>query len=299
MVGDDGQHLSHGLTMIPAIDAHHHFWDPDRGDYPWMTGPVMPIHRIFTPEDLPPSLAPAGVAKTILVQTWSSFDESHAFLDLAETTDFIAGVVAWVDLTAPHVGSQMDALLAAKAGKWLVGIRHQVHDEPDPRWLCRPDVRRGLAEVAARGLVYDLLIRPREIPAALETVRALPGLRFVIDHIAKPEIARNGFAAWSSLMQPFCAEPHVWCKLSGMVTEADWTNWTPAQITPYIAEVLRIFGPTRCLMGSDWPVSLLAADYGSTISLVRAEIAELPEADQRAVLWDCAAEVYRLREGRL
>jgi L-fuconolactonase len=285
--------------MIPAIDAHHHFWDPERGDYPWMTGPVMPIRRIFAPDDLRPLLAPAGVEKTVLVQTWSSMDESHAFLDLADATDFIAGVVGWVDLTAPHVGRQLDALLSAKGGNWLVGVRHQVHDEPDPLWLCRADVRRGLAEVAARGLVYDLLIRPREIPAALETVRALPQLRFVIDHIAKPEIARNGFAAWSGLIQPFGDQGHVWCKLSGMVTEADWATWTPAQIAPYIAEVLRIFGPTRCLMGSDWPVSLLAADYGRTIGLVREAIADLPEAYQRAILWDSAADVYRLREGRL
>ena len=285
--------------MISAIDAHHHFWNPDGGDYPWMTGPVLPIRRIFTPDDLRPCLAPAGVEKTVLVQTWSSLDESHAFLDLAERTDFIAGVVAWVDLTSPHVGAQLDALLAAKGGKWLVGVRHQVHDEPDARWLCRPDVRRGLAEVAARGLVYDLLIRPREIPAAVETVRALSGLRFVIDHIAKPEIARNGFDAWSRLMHAFQAETHVWCKLSGMVTEANWDRWTPAQIAPYITEVLRIFGPKRCLMGSDWPVSLLAADYGRTIGLVRDAIAGLPEADQRAILWDSAADVYRLHEGRL
>lgn len=285
--------------MIPAIDAHHHFWDPDRGYYPWMTGPVMPIRRTFTPGDLRPLLAPAGVEKTVLVQTWSSFDESHAFLDLADAANFIAGVVAWVDLTASDAGARLDALLAAKGGKWLVGVRHQVHDEPDPRWLCRADVRRGLAEVAARGLVYDLLIRPREIPAALETVRALPGLRFVIDHIAKPEIARNGFAAWSRLMQPFGDEAHVWCKLSGMVTEADWATWTAVQIAPYIAEVLRIFGPKRCLMGSDWPVSLLAAGYGSTVGLVRDAIAGQPERDQRAVLWDNAADVYRLREGRL
>jgi L-fuconolactonase len=285
--------------MIPAIDAHHHFWDPDQGDYPWMTGPVMPIRRIFAPEHMRPLLAPAGIQKTVLVQTWSSFDESRAFLELADATDFIAGVVAWVDLTAPDTGAQIDALLAGKAGKWLVGVRHQVHDEPDARWLCRADVRRGLAEVAARGLVYDLLIRPREIPAVLETVRAMPDLRFVIDHIAKPEIARDGFHAWSVLMQPLGGEPNVWCKLSGMVTEADWATWTPADIAPYIAETLRIFGPSRCLTGSDWPVSLLAADYGRAIGLVRDAIAGLPEADQRAVLWDSAADVYRLREGRL
>lgn len=285
--------------LPPAIDAHHHFWDPEKGDYPWMTGPVLPIRRVFAPDDMRPLLGPVGVAKTILVQTWSSLDESYAFLALADETDFIAGVVAWADLTSPHVGAHLDALLAAKGGKWLVGIRHQVHDEPDAQWLCRADVRRGLAEVGARGLVYDLLIRPRELPAALETVRALPGLRFVIDHIAKPEIATGGFAPWAALMQPFGAEANVWCKLSGMVTEADWATWTAADIAPYIAECLRVFGPSRCLMGSDWPVSLLAADYQRTVRLVRNAIAQLPDADQRAILWESAATAYHLNEGRL
>ncbi len=285
--------------MIPAIDSHHHFWDPEQGDYPWMSGPVLPIRRVFAPQDMRPSLEPAGVQKTVLVQTWSSLDESRAFLALADTTDFVSGVVAWVDLTAPDVGDVLDALLAGPGGKWLVGIRHQVHDEADPRWLCRSDVRRGLHAVAARGLVYDLLIRPREMEAALETVRALPGLRFVIDHIAKPEIAKNGFDRWAALMRPFGAQPHVWCKLSGMVTEADWSSWTPDQIAPYIAEVLRIFGPQRCMMGTDWPVSLLASDYLRTVNLVRDAISTLPQADQGAVLWDAASDAYRLREGRL
>ena len=280
--------------MIPAIDSHHHFWDPDRGDYPWMTGPVMPIRRLFRPEDMAPLLAPAGVQKTVLVQTWSSLAESHEFLALAEATDFIAGVVAWVDLTAPDVGRTLDDLMAARGGKWLVGIRHQVHDEADPGWLARSDVRRGLREVAARGLVYDLLIRPRELAVSLETVMALPELRFVIDHIAKPEIAKAGFGRWSALMRPFATTPNVWCKLSGMVTEADWARWSPTDIRPYIDEVLRIFGPARCMMGTDWPVSLLASDYKRTVDLVRNVIAKLPEADQQSILWNSAATAYRL-----
>ena len=280
--------------MLPAIDSHHHFWDPERGDYPWMTGPVLPIRRVFAPEDLEPLLAPAGVQKTVLVQTWSSLEESYEFLGLAEATDFVAGVVAWVDLTAPDVGRTLDDLLAAKGGRWLVGIRHQVHDEADSRWLARADVRRGLREVAARGLVYDLLIRPRELVMSLDTVKALPDLRFVIDHIAKPEIVKAGFDRWSTLMTPFAATPNVWCKLSGMVTEADWAQWSPADIRPYIDEVLRIFGPSRCMMGTDWPVSLLASDYKRTVDLVRDAIVELPEADQKAVLWNSAVDAYRL-----
>ena len=285
--------------MLPAIDSHHHFWDPDRGDYPWMTGPVMPIRRLFRPEDMAPLLAPAGVQKTVLVQTWSSLAESHEFLALAEATDFIAGVVAWVDLTAPDVGRVLDDLTAAPGGKWLVGIRHQVHDETDPRWLARADVRRGLREVAVRGLVYDLLIRPRELAVSLETVKALPELRFVIDHSAKPEIAKAGFDRWSALMRPFAATPNVWCKLSGMVTEANWAHWSPADIRPYIDEVLGIFGPARCMMGTDWPVSLLASNYKRTVDLVRDAIADLPEADQRAVLWNSAVAAYRLNLGQV
>ena len=286
-------------SKLPAIDAHHHFWDPNTGDYPWMVGSVVPIRRVFTPDDMRPLLAPAGVQKTILVQTWSSLAESREFLALAQATDFIAGVVAWVDLTAADVGDVLDGLLAGPGGKWLVGIRHQVHDEADPRWLCRPDVRRGLRAVQARGLVYDLLIRPREMGAALETVQALPDLRFVIDHIAKPEIAKNGFERWAKLMKPFGTQAQVWCKLSGMVTEADWATWTPQQITPYIMEVIEIFGPHRCMMGTDWPVSLLASDYQCTVDLVRDAIAGLEEAAQAAVLWGSAAEAYRLNMGRL
>lgn len=286
-------------TKLPAIDSHHHFWDPKRGDYPWMLGPALPIRRIFTPDDMRPLLAPAGVQKTILVQTWSSYEESQEFLELAEATDFIAGVVAWVDLMATDVDKQLDGLLAGPGGKWLVGIRHQVHDEADPRWLCRPDVRRGLRAVQARGLVYDLLIRPRELAAALETIRALPDLRFVIDHIAKPEISKDGFARWSKLIKPFGKTANVWCKLSGMVTEADWATWMPEQITPYIVEVLNIFGPGRCMMGTDWPVSLLASEYQRTVDLVRDAIAGLDETSQRAVLWTAAVEAYRLNEGRL
>ncbi len=286
-------------AKLLAIDSHHHFWNPDRGDYPWMIGPFLPIRRMFTPDDMRPLLAPAGVQKTILVQTWSSFEESREFLALADATDFIAGVVAWVDLQSADVADRLDDLLAGPGGKWLVGIRHQVHDEADPRWLCRPNVRRGLRAVQARGLVYDLLIRPREMEAALDTVRSLPDLRFVIDHIAKPEIAKDGFVRWAKLMKPFGAEANVWCKLSGMETEADWLTWTPDQIAPYIDEVLNLFGPRRCMMGTNWPVSLLVSDYQQAVDLVRHAIAGLDEESQRSVLWTGAAKAYRLNEGRL
>ena len=168
------------------IDAHQHFWDPARHEYPWMAGDAMdPVRRAFTPDDLRPVLRAAEIDGTILVQTMSSVAETREFLQLAAATDFIAGVVGWVDLTSPAVGDDLDELLDGPGGSRLVGIRHQVHDEADPDWLGRDDVRRGLAAVQRRGLSYDLLVRARELPAAVDVVRAFPDLRFVLDHVAK------------------------------------------------------------------------------------------------------------------
>jgi len=169
----------------PRIDAHHHFWDPTRATYPWMVGDALdPLRRPFTPDDLAPELAAHGISGTALVQTISSEDETREFLELAERTDFIWGVVGWVDLTSARVGDHLDALIGGIGGKRLVGIRHQVHDEDDPEWLCHTDVRRGLVAVQERGLVYDLLVRARELPAAVDTVQALPDLQFVLDPVS-------------------------------------------------------------------------------------------------------------------
>jgi L-fuconolactonase len=277
------------------IDAHHHIWDPDQGDYWWMTGPAAPVRRVFTPDDLRPELRAAGVSATVLVQTWSSLDETKTFLETAAATDFIAGVIGWVNLTDQAVGDVLAALKQRPGGRYLVGVRHQVHDEPDPEWLLRADVRRGLAAVEAHGLVYDLLIRPRELPAALRTVRDFPGLRFVIDHIAKPEIATGCLEPWLSLMRSFGPERnHVWCKLSGMVTEADWSAWKPADLAPFVHATLEIFAADRCLYGSDWPVCLLAGSYGEVLSALKANIAHLTPREQQQVLAGSAVDVYGL-----
>src|SRR6266545_1205383 len=177
------------------------------------------IRRTFGPDDLKPLLQETGVDRTVLVQTISSFDETREFLDIAKTTDFIAGVVGWVDLTVPDVADT----IASLESDLLVGIRHQVHDEPDARWLLRSEVQRGIAAVGEAGLVYDLLVRTRELPAALETVRRHPNTRFVIDHAAKPRIAAGPRdKPWEEALAPFADEANVFCKLSGLVTEADW-----------------------------------------------------------------------------
>jgi len=252
------------------VDAHHHFWDPRRRDYPWMGDELSPIRRPFAPDDLRPELVQNNVDRTVLVQTVSSLDETREFLETASQTDFVAGVVGWVDLTDPSVAELIASLRSAKGGDRLVGIRHQVHDEPDASWLLRDDVQRGIAAVGAAGLVYDVLVRTRELPAALATVRAHPEMRFVIDHAAKPRIAEGARdIAWEKALAPLADEPNVNCKLSGLVTEADWKTWTRDQLRPYVAQVLDWFGPERCMFGSDWPVCLLAADYAEVVATMR------------------------------
>ena len=277
------------------VDAHHHFWDPSRADYPWMGPALEPIRRRFGPEDLAVELVRTGAGQTILVQTRSSLDETQEFLATAAATPFVSGVVGWVDLADPAVDHQIDQLRAGPGGEWLVAIRHQVHDEPDERWLLRPAVQRGLRALEAAGLVFDLLVRAREMPAALETVRAHPHLRFVIDHLAKPPIADATTQPWADRLAAFGPLANAWCKVSGLVTEADWTSWRTAEIAPYVDHALGVFGPDRLLFGSDWPVCLLAATYEEVLGLARETLSRLSDDEQAAVFGRNATSVYRLR----
>lgn len=278
------------------VDSHQHFWDPEDGDYAWVDGPFLPIRRVFTPDDLRPELVGRGVAATVLVQTWSSEEETRRFLALAEATDFIAGVVGWVDLTAPDVADRLAAFKSCRGGNLLKGVRHQVHDEADPNWLLRDDVRRGLCAVAAADLVYDLLIKPRELPAAARTVADFPNLRFVVDHIAKPNIAGTGFdTAWAEGIRSLGPHRHhVWCKVSGMVTEADWATWSPATLRPYIDTVLEVFGAGRCLFGSDWPVCRVAGGYARWLDALGECLSARSEAERRLILAETAINLYDL-----
>ncbi|HVL26201.1 MAG TPA: amidohydrolase family protein [Thermomicrobiales bacterium] len=250
-----------------VVDSHQHFWNPAHRDYPWLTDPR--IRKPFGPEDLRPLLAANGVDATVLVQTVSDLDETREFLALAADTDFVAGVVGWADLTDPALAQTLAELRNGEHGASLVGIRHQVHDEEDPNWLLREDVQHGLGEIAEAGLVYDLLVRPRELPVALTVARDFPHLRFVIDHLAKPPIASGEIDEWSTLLHEFAGLENVACKLSGMVTEADPEGWTVDDLRPYVRQAVEIFGPHRLMFGSDWPVCLLAADYGRVLSALR------------------------------
>lgn len=286
------------IDRTPVVDAHHHFWVPGRYDYYWMAGPELnPIRRPFGPDELRPLLSAAGVDFTVLVQTVPSVAETREFMDIAANTPFVAGVVGWVDLTDPHVGETLAELRAQPNGNMLVGIRHMVHDEADPAWLLRPEVQRGLAAVRDAGLAYDLLVRPRELPAALATALAFPDMRLVIDHIAKPPIASGAIDDWADQMEPFRPLTHVSCKLSGMITEANWTGWTPDDLKPYVTRAVDIFGPDRVLFGSDWPVCLLAGEYGAVKSALEAALPPLSAEERAKVFGGNAIRFYGLDVG--
>jgi L-fuconolactonase len=280
--------------VTPVVDAHHHFWDPARATYPWMTDELSAIRRRFGPEDLIPELEQNRIDLTVLVQTRSSVDETREFLATAAVHTFIGGVVGWVDLTAPDVAEAIASLRAGPGGAKLVGIRHQVHDEADPAWLGRADVRHGLAAIGDAGLAYDVLVRTRELPAALAAVRALPATRFVIDHLAKPPIASGAIEDWAAHLKPLAAYRNVSCKLSGMVTEADWTRWTVRDLAPYVSRVLDWFGPERCVFGSDWPVCLVAASYRRVIDACRQALGDVSLGDLDRIFGGNAAELYKL-----
>jgi L-fuconolactonase len=284
--------------QTPVVDAHHHFWTPGKYDYYWMAGESLaPIRKPFGPAELKPLLDEAGVDSTVLVQTVPSVDETREFMRIAAETPFVAGVVGWVDLTDPEVGETLAELRAQPDGKWLVGIRHMVHDEADAEWQLRPDVQRGLAAVRDADLAYDLLVRPRELPAALATAQAFPDMRLVIDHIAKPPIASGEIDAWAALMEPFRELPYVFCKLSGMITEADWKQWTVADLRPYVEIVLDIFGPERVIYGSDWPVCLLAGEYGAVKRALAEALPALSTEEHARVFGGNAIGFYRLGVG--
>jgi L-fuconolactonase len=273
------------------IDAHHHVWDLSVRDQDWITGPALaPLRRSFGIGDLP--AAEHGVTATVLVQTVTVREETPELLALAAADGPVAAVVGWTDLTAPSAADDLAALRAAPGGDLLRGIRHQVQGEADPRWLRRDDVRAGLRAVGEQGLVYELLVLPHQLPAAIETAAELPGVRFVLDHCAKPPIASGEREPWAGLVRRLAALPNVACKLSGLVTEADRSRWTVGDLRPYAETVLEAFGPDRVMFGSDWPVCLLAAPYDRVLETARALTCGLSAAEREEVFGGVAARVY-------
>ncbi|MFI1366577.1 amidohydrolase family protein [Streptomyces griseochromogenes] len=278
-----------------TVDAHHHVWDLSVRDQDWITGPgLQPLRRNFGIADLEPEARAVGVDRTVLVQTVTVSEETPEFLALAAAHDLVAGVVGWSDLTRPGIADELARLRELPGGRFLKGIRHQVQSEPDPEWLLRVDVRRGLAAVAEAGLVYDLVVLPHQLPACAEAAASLPHLTFVLDHLGKPPVASGEREPWTTHLRALAALPNTVAKLSGLVTEADPASWTTADLRPYTDAALQAFGPDRLMFGSDWPVCTLAAGYADVHATARKLTSDLGAAERTALFEGTARRVYDL-----
>ena len=276
------------------VDAHHHLWDPAVRDYEWMTGEAAVLARRFGLADLRAEVATTPIETTVLVQAAADAAETREMLAAARrSAGTIRGVVGWVDLTAPDVRTTLEDLMGSGDGPLLVGVRHQVHDEVDPQWLSRADVRRGLHAVSDLGLVFDLLVRPREMPAAITAARALPSLSFVLDHMGKPAIADGGFEPWSAMLADLASCENVSCKMSGLVTETV-AGASDTAFEPYVDHAFEVFGSGRMLYGSDWPVCTLRCGYRDVWNLSNRLTQALSAAEKHAFFGDNAVRIYAL-----
>jgi L-fuconolactonase len=278
------------------IDAHQHFWDPSRFPYPWMPpDPASPLRRDFLPHHLHPILSRNKFDGSVVVQATMHPDEAPWLLSLARENLFILGVVGWVDLTDANIAWTLDEL---QRHPKFVGVRHPVHDESNDRWLVRPDVIRGLRELARRDIPYDLLFRPQHLPLIPELVDAVPDLRMVIDHIAKPGIKERMWEPWASHIARASEFPQVFVKISGMITEADWHNWKGADLQPYVHHVLRLFTVDRCMFGSDWPVCLLSGTWKEALAGFTQAHGPIPKEIRIKITGETAAKFYKLQVPR-
>jgi L-fuconolactonase len=274
------------------LDAHQHFWKYCPEDYGWIDDKMAAIRRDFLPQDLEPLLAADGFDGSIAVQARQNLEETSWLLDLAAHNHIVKGVVGWVDLRSPNLAAQLDQF--AQNPK-LVGVRHVVQDEPDDNFMLGSDFRHGIARVQEYNLAYDILIFPRQLPAAIKLVREFPDQRFVLDHIAKPSIAEARMDPWDRGIRELAKSENVSCKLSGMVTEARWHDWKPEDFRPYLDVVLNAFGPARLMIGSDWPVCTASAPYSRTMALVRDYIAAMTQDEQQSILGECCSRSYRVK----
>lgn len=274
------------------IDAHQHFWIYDPREYEWIDDSMAPLRRDFLPDALKPELERAGFQGCIAVQARQTIEETRWLLELSASAPFILGVVGWVDLQSPEARPQLEAF--ARNPK-LVGIRHVVQSEADDRFMLRPEFLRGISLLEEFDLAYDILIYPRHLPVAAEFVRRFPRQRFVLDHLAKPPIKNGALLPWTRGIRELAAFPNVFCKLSGLVTEADWQSWKPEHIAPYLDAAFECFGPGRLMIGSDWPVCTVAASYDRAMAVVKDYLGRHPSQLQEAVLGDNAQRFWKLK----
>ena len=275
------------------VDSHQHFWQVGRFDYPWMSPDVEVLCRDYLPPALASVLNRNGVDKTIVVQASNSLEETRWLLSLAEHNAFIGGVVGWVDLRSADVARQLDEFATHPKFK---GVRHLVESEPADDWLTQQNTLNGLLQLSSRALSYDLLVHTRHLEHVKKVADECPELHLVIDHLAKPPIARREIDEWAGEIKEIASRPNVWCKLSGLVTEADWANWRVEDLQPYVEKVLEYFGPARMMFGSDWPVCLLAASYDQVLESFELLLAGLDDKDKRRVFSESAIEFYRIED---
>lgn len=276
------------------IDAHQHFWHYNDRDYGWMGEACAPLKQDLLPEDLRPLLDANGFDGCVAVQARIILEENDYLLALADEHNWIKGVVGWVDFGAPPEDLERQ-LEQYTAHPKMVGIRVPIHDMPDVNYATSAAHVHGVSRLGAHGLTYDLLLKPPHIRPTIELVRRFPGQPFVVDHLAKPLIRDGEIKQWREHFRGLAAHENVCCKLSGMVTEAKWRQWSPADITPYLDTALEAFGPSRLMIGSDWPVCTLAADYGEVIRLVTDHIAALSPDERDQILGGTCARFYGLR----
>jgi len=277
------------------IDSHHHLWNLGVRDQGWITGPDMaPIRRNFVIEDLKETLKTTEITKTVVVQTVTEYGETPELLELAAKEDLIAGVVGWLNIDSQDAIAHLDKYQTSTGANYLKGIRDIAQDHPDSNYLARPQAIKTVQELRRRGLAYDLLTKTPELPGAIEMVKHCPDVQFVLDHISKPYIARGEIEPWASLIKELASFENVVCKVSGMVTEANWKNWKQEDLLPYFDVIVNAFTPKRLMFGSDWPVATLAATYGELINLVEFLSKNFSESE-KADLWaNTANNAYKL-----
>ncbi len=275
------------------IDAHQHFWSYNPVEYDWIDDSMRSLRRDFLPADLQPELKRNGLQGCVAVQVRQTLEETRWLLDLAQRSPFVVGVVGWVDLRSSRVREDLASF--AGGNSKLVGIRHVVQAEPDERFLLQPEFLRGIAALEEFDLAYDILIYTKHLPVAAEFVEQFPRQRFVLDHLAKPQIKGGELAAWEGGIRNLAPFPNVYCKLSGLVTEADWHNWKPEDIKPCLDVAFDCFGPRRLMIGSDWPVCTVAATYSRTMAVVKDYLAAHPAEVREAVLGVNAQGFWKLK----
>jgi L-fuconolactonase len=278
------------------LDSHQHFWKYDSAQYPWMTEKLARLRRDFLPGDLKVELDAVGLDGCIAVQARQTIEESRWLLSLADKNPIIKGVVGWVDLRSESVEDDLAELAQHPR---FVGVRHVAQDEPDDRFLMRPEFTRGIEKLKQFDLAYDILIFPKQLSAAVDLVQKFPEQRFVLDHIAKPHIAEGLVQPWRTLLNELAAAENVSCKISGLVTEADWINWKEDDFRPYLDAVAEAFGPERLMFGSDWPVCLLAAEYRSVFEIARKWVERSFPKSIDAIFGGNCARLYLKRKGDL